>query len=144
MHYSTRISLPVPAHRAWLVLADVRNWPSWTPTVDSVSGDTLEVGAVMRIEQPGRRVAAYTIDLLEPGRRFRWGSDRLGVRQSADHIVTPVGDTACTVELSFTMDGPLGAPISRLGAARIRSMVNTEAASLRTALTTEPAGEGAL
>jgi hypothetical protein len=135
MRYTTQISLPVPARSAWSVLADVWNWPSWTPTVESVTGDSLEVGALLRVKQPGRRVAGYTVDLVEPGRRFRWGSDRFGVRQSADHVVVATGDAACSVELGFTMDGPLGSLIGRLGAARIRSMVDTEAASLRTALT---------
>jgi carbon monoxide dehydrogenase subunit G len=173
MHYSTRLSLPVPAHRAWSLLADVHNWPSWTPTVESVSGNpvsgnpvsgnpvsgnpvsgnpvsgnsvgssALEVGAVVHIKQPGRRIASYTVDLVEPGQRFRWGSDRLGVRQSADHVVTATGGSTCTVELSFTMEGPLGGPVGRLGASRIRSMVDTEAASLRTALTSETAQGGA-
>lgn len=134
MHYATRISLDVPADRAWSVLADVYRWPSWTSTVESITGDALAAGAVIRIKQPGRGVATYTVDLLEAGRRFRWGSDRLGIRQSADHVITPAGDAACTVELSFTMDGPLGSPIGRLGAAKIRSMVDTEAASLRAAV----------
>ncbi|GAA5162474.1 hypothetical protein GCM10023321_48120 [Pseudonocardia eucalypti] len=134
MHHATRITLDVPADRAWSVLADVHHWPSWTPTVESITGDQLATGAVLRIKQPGRGVATYTVDLLETGRRFRWGSNRLGVRQSADHIITPAGDAACTVELSFTMDGPLGSPLGRLGAAKIRSMVDTEAASLRAAV----------
>ena len=93
MEYTTTVSVHASAEQAWTTLAALRDWPQWTPTVESLqtASDRPEIGQQVAMKQPGRRVAHYTIDVVEPGRRFRWGSDRRGVRQSADHAVTADG-----------------------------------------------------
>jgi hypothetical protein len=133
VEYTTTISLAAPAGRAWSTLANLRRWPDWTPTVESIdtSIDEPVVGQRVAIKQPGRRVAHYTIEEVNVGSRFRWGSHRGGVRQWADHVVTPRGPDACIVQLTFAMTGPVGSLLARLGAGKIRSMVDTEATSLK-------------
>ena len=137
MEYRTRVTLDVAAEQAWATLSAIRAWPSWTPTVQALDSDDDEptVGRQVSIKQPGRRTVRYTVDLVDPGRRFRWGSRGWGVTQSADHVVAAVGERACTVEVAFAMTGPVGAVLGRLGAGKIRGMVDTEAASLRRHLT---------
>ncbi|WP_375493731.1 SRPBCC family protein [uncultured Jatrophihabitans sp.] len=132
MQYRVDVRLAVPAERAWAQLADLSAWPAWTPTVESLDSATPrpQVGTAVTIKQPGRKPAHYVIDVVEDGRRFRWGSDRGGVRQAADHVVEPDSAVACTVTLTFTMTGPLGRILGLLGAAKIRGMVDTEARAL--------------
>jgi Polyketide cyclase / dehydrase and lipid transport len=139
MEYRAEISLDVAAGRVWHQLAALRSWPDWTPTVESIETDVdhPQVGAAVAIKQPGRSLAHYRIDLVEDGRRFRWGSNRGGVRQSADHVVKPTGDATCDVTLSFAMSGPLGGLLGALAAGKIRHMVDAEANALRTAVAPE-------
>ncbi|WP_166462911.1 SRPBCC family protein [Amycolatopsis acidicola] len=139
MHYTTSFSLPVAATAVWELLTDVRQWPGWTPTVESVhaAGPITEAGQNVTLKQPGRNPVRYTVDVFEPGHRFRWGSARGGVRQAADHVITPEGPRSCTVRLSFTMTGPVGGLLGRLGAGKIKSMVDEEAAALSRRLTGE-------
>lgn len=131
VQYTTTLQLQVPAQRAWGVLVDVRRWPDWTPTVTAVDAPAeLQTGQNITITQPGRRPVLYNVERLEFGRQFRWGSNRGGVRQWANHLITPDGEQACIVELTFAMTGLLGAVLGRLGASKIRAMVDAEAAAL--------------
>ena len=136
MKYSTTLDLRVPAERAWKVLSDIRHWPEWTSTVESIDTEPgpVHVGQAVAVKQPGRRVAHYQIDLVETGSRFRWGSNKGGVRQAADHRVTPTGPNSCRVMLTFGMSGPLGVVLGALGASKIRSMVDGEAGALASRL----------
>lgn len=132
MKYSKTVELPVPAAQAWKTLSDVSRWADWTPTVERIDTEPGPVheGQAVAIKQPGRKIAHYTIDVVDAGSRFRWGSSRGGVRQAAEHVVTSAGASSCRVELTFTMAGPLGAVLGVLGAAKIRGMVDAEAAAL--------------
>lgn len=134
MRYATNVRVDAPPAAVWAVLADVGGWPQWTPTVTAVEtgGAGLAVGTTVTVSQPGRRPTAYTVDTLEPGRRFRWSRIAGGVRQWADHVVRPLpGSEGCEVDLTFAMEGPVGGMLGRLGAATIRRMVDTEASSLK-------------
>jgi carbon monoxide dehydrogenase subunit G len=139
MEYRTSISAAASADQAWAVLANLAEWPNWTPTVESIATDRPgpEVGQVVAVKQPGRRLAHYTIDVVEPGRRFRWGSSGSGVTQLADHVIIADGADSCTIELSFSMTGPIGGVMGRLGAAKAKRMVDAEAAGLRKRLAAE-------
>jgi uncharacterized membrane protein len=136
MRYETNMRVEAPAGTVWAVLADIGSWPSWTPTVtavavDAAEGADLAEGQRATLSQPGRRPTSYTVQKVEAGRRFQWGSAGGGVRQWADHVVEPDGADRCSVTLTFAMEGPVGRLIGRLGAGTIRRMVDTESASLK-------------
>lgn len=134
MRYETHVRVDASARTVWALLADLGGWPRWTPTVTAAEvhgAAELAVGTPVTLTQPGRRPTTYTVDTVEPGRRFRWSRSAGGVRQWADHVVRPDGADRCEVVLTFAMEGPAGALLGRLGAATIRRMVDTEAASLK-------------
>lgn len=133
MIYTVTKSVAAEADLVWQVIANVGGWPEWTPTVTAVTpaSSTVAEGERYTVKQPGRRPVRYTIEQVEPGRSFRWGDARGGVRQWAEHAVDPAGPGSCTVRLTFAMSGWLGRPIGALASRRIRSMVDTEAESLR-------------
>lgn len=140
MRYEKRVRVDAAAGTVWRLLADLGNWPGWTPTVTSVTvedaraaGPEVAVGQRAVVKQPGRRPAVYTVQEVVPGRRFQWGRSSGGVRQRADHRVEPDGAERCSVTLVFAMEGPVGGPLGRLGAGTIRKTVDTEAASLKAA-----------
>ncbi|GAA1840399.1 hypothetical protein GCM10009836_19680 [Pseudonocardia ailaonensis] len=132
MRYRATVRIAAPPERAWEILAAVTEWPSWTPTVTAVQTGPgpLRVGQVVRVSQPGRRPTDYTVSELTPGRSFTWGRAGAAVRQEAGHEVE-AADGGCAVHLEFAMEGPLGSLLGALAGGRIRSMVDTEAASLK-------------
>jgi uncharacterized protein YndB with AHSA1/START domain len=130
MRYERTIEVPASAASTWQVLQDVESWPTWTPTFQQVDLEgPLAEGTKVRIEQPGRKAMTYVIQALEPGRRFQWGSTGPG-HDRADHVVEPTGPDSCTVTLTFEMTGWVGALAGVIYGRKIRSMVDTEAASL--------------
>ena len=90
----------------------------------------LRLGHVHLVTQPRRRPTSYTVEDLVDGRSFSWASGNQAMRQQADHEVVLAGE-GCFVTLSFEMSGTLGNLLSNLAASRIRSFVDTEAASLK-------------
>jgi hypothetical protein len=122
------------------VLEDVGSWPSWAPTFTAVEpAGPLQVGTDVRITQPGRGSATYQVEVLEPGRRFQWGSAGRAVVQHADHLVEPTSPDACRVTLSFEMSGWLGTVLGAVASRKIRSMVDSEAESLARHVTADGA-----
>jgi carbon monoxide dehydrogenase subunit G len=131
MRYERTVEVPASSEAAWQVLQDVESWPSWTPTFEQVALEgPLQPGSTVRIKQPGRGAVTYEVQVLEPGRRFQWGSTAPGNRQRADHVVEPTGADSCTVTLTFEMSGWIGGVIGGFFAGRISGMVDTEAESL--------------
>ncbi len=133
MRYETSVPVSAPAERVWSFMSDIRGWPSWTPTVTAVDGPAppLRLGQVHEVTQPGRGPTSYVVTELDAGRGFTWSCGDALVRQRAEHVVTPEG-LACSVRLSFEMTGPVGTVLAALAGRKIRSFVDTEAASLRT------------
>jgi carbon monoxide dehydrogenase subunit G len=146
MQHTTSVTVEAPAERVWAVLSDIAGWPHWTPTVTAIRTDSpqLALGARVTVTQPGRRPTEYLVDEYADGTSFRWSRDRGGVLQVADHAVTPIDATHCTVTVSFAMTGPLGSLLAGLGASTIRRMVEQEAASLKREAETarQPGGAG--
>jgi uncharacterized membrane protein len=133
MRHETTTTITAPADLVWRTVADVEDWPTWTPTMTSVTredvGD-LRKGSVAQVRQPKQPARTWTVTGLVPGRSFTWESTGRGLRLSADHTVS-TADGATVVELTFTLSGPL-APLAKLLAGKaIREAVNTEAASLK-------------
>ena len=78
--------------RVWAILADVENWPTWTPSVSSVTrldAGPLRVGSRVRIKQPRLPVTTWTVTELSAGESFSWVAAGPGFRATASHRVQP-------------------------------------------------------
>ncbi len=133
MRYLAEVTIDAPAEEVWRVLADVRRWPDWTPTMRRVEllGDgPLGVGSRARVEQPRLRPAIWTVSDYQPGRSFGWTTKSPGLRALGDHVVLP-GPDGTRVELVAELTGPLE-PLTRLIYGRLfQRYVETEGASLK-------------
>ncbi|HEX6353977.1 SRPBCC family protein [Actinophytocola sp.] len=132
MRHEVTITVDAPADRVWQAISDVEKWSEWTPTVTEVrlhGGGELAQGSVATLRQPQQPAREWTVTELVEGRSFTWTSTGLGLRFSAEHIVTERDGTSVT--LVFSMAGPLE-PLAKLVAGKaIRRAVDTEAASLK-------------
>ncbi|MGB3185089.1 MAG: SRPBCC family protein [Ornithinimicrobium sp.] len=113
-------SIPHPSDALWQVLSDVREWPTWLPTVDALRAVEPErpdgVGASYVLEQPGLPRATWTITDWRPGVGFTWRSRTVGILSTGRHELEPVA-TGTVVRLSIEWTGPL-AWVVRLGYGR--------------------------
>ena len=133
MRYEVNATIDAPADVVWQAVKDVEKWSDWTPTVDGITvhgGGEIEPGSVATVRQPGQPVREWTVTELIEGRSFFWVTRSPGLRFSADHVVTPADDKT-KVELSFSVEGPLAPLAALLAGKRIRTAVDTEAASLK-------------
>lgn len=130
-NWTTRAEIDAPASEVWAVLADVAQWPSWTPTMTSVSPDgSLAIGMKAKVKQPGQRVATYVVTALAAGRAFTWEARQVGVVLTAEHTVEERGDGSA-VTLGFSVGGLLGPVLRPLLGGKIRGFIDTEAALLK-------------
>lgn len=133
MRHEVTTTIDAPADLVWGAVVDVAKWSEWTPTITEIrvhGGGELKRGSVATVRQPKQPAREWTVTELVDGRSFTWTSSGPGLRFSADHTVTAVNGTT-TVELTFSIAGPL-APVAKLLAGKaIRWAVDTEAASLR-------------
>jgi carbon monoxide dehydrogenase subunit G len=132
MRHEVSTTIDAPADLVWHAVRDVEKWSEWTPTVTEIrvhGGGELRQRSVATVRQPKQPAREWTVTELTD-RSFTWTSKSPGLRFSADHTVKTDGG-ATTVELSFSVAGPL-APVARLFAGRaIRWAVDTEAALLK-------------
>lgn len=134
MLYRTTVDVAAPAAQVWSLVRDVEAWPTWTPTMAAVElqGPQLEPGVLVRVRQPGRRPDLYTV-LAVDDQRLLWAARKTGFRQWADHRVADVGPDRCRVELTFGVDGGLGAVVGPLARRSVVRLVDSEAAHLKSA-----------
>jgi carbon monoxide dehydrogenase subunit G len=132
MRHEVTTTVDAPADLVWHTVRDVEKWSEWTPTVTEIrvhGGGELRPQSVATVRQPKQPAREWTVTELTD-RSFTWTSKGPGLRFSADHTVRTDGG-ATTVELTFSIAGPL-APVARLLAGKaIRWAVDTEAASLK-------------
>ena len=132
MRHEVTTAIDAPADVVWSVVRDVESWSEWTPTVTDIrvhDGDELRRGSVATVRQPKQPAREWTVTELAD-RSFTWTSKGPGLRFSADHTVTEENGTT-SVELTFSVAGPL-APVAKLFAGKaIRWAVDTEAALLK-------------
>lgn len=113
------------------MLADVAQWPSWTPTMTSVEPDgPLAVGTKTKVKQPGQRAATYVVTALAAGRAFTWEARQVGVVLTAEHTVEERGEGSA-VTLGFSVGGLLGPVLRPLLGGRIQDFIDAEAALLK-------------
>ncbi|MGP4015491.1 SRPBCC family protein [Saccharopolyspora sp. 5N708] len=132
MRHETAVVIAAAPAEVWAVLADVPNWPEWTPTVRSVAaldGD-LRTGHRYRVEQPGMAAAVWEVVELEPGTSFGWATRFAGARMVAGHWIRAV-DAGAEVTLRIDFTGGFAGLLAPLVGGRIRRFVDTEAAALK-------------
>ncbi|WP_052304893.1 SRPBCC family protein [Stackebrandtia nassauensis] len=135
MFHHVTLAVKAPVDLVWRTIADLEDWPKWTPTVTSVKPshqDGLRVGDTAEVVQPKQRDRVWTITEVKEGESFTWkASDPGGLRLSADHIAKPGPDGTTVVELTFDLAGPTAFLAKLLAGATIRKFVDTEAKSLK-------------
>jgi hypothetical protein len=132
MKHEATITIDALADLVWQTVRDVEKWSEWTPTITEIrvhGGGELRQGSVATVRQPKQPARDWTVTELT-GRSFTWTSKGPGLRFSADHTVRTEGGTT-TVELTFSLAGPLAPVASLLAGKAIRWAVDTEAASLK-------------
>lgn len=134
--FETHISIDAPQESVWTILANVCDWPSWTPTVKRIQpmdARHLDVGYRFRVFQPKLRPTVWRVTTVTPERDFTWVMTSPGVRTTATHRVLRRSSETCDVTLGVSMEG-LGSPLAWLLAGRLtRDYVTREAHSLKAA-----------
>ena len=128
----TRILIDASPFEVWNVLADIRNWPTWAPTVTSVTttATDLVVGATAELMQPKVPTAIWTVTSVEPERGFTWSSRSNGVVTTAEHELHP-RDSGTEVVLRITHTGAMAFMARLFGAQMTRSYLKQEAEGLK-------------
>jgi uncharacterized membrane protein len=132
--YETSTTIPAAPDAVWSVLADVVNWPHWTPTVtkvEALDSPRIGMGARFEVHQPELRPAVWAVTRIEDPTRFLWESRMPGFVMVADHVLEPLPGGASRLTLSFAFQGLLGAIVGPLFRKRVESYIAKEAASLR-------------
>jgi uncharacterized membrane protein len=131
--YEKTLDIAAPAKTVFAVLEDVEGWPNWTATMLSVKradAGALKVGSSARVQQPKLKAALWTVNALDPGRNFTWGTRSLGLRMEAAHLVEST-EGGCRVTLSFEVSGLLKGLVTRLYGPLIEEYVGIEAEGLK-------------
>jgi hypothetical protein len=131
--YSSSIHINASPRVVWSILADVEQWPSWTPTVKQLVKLTpgpLAKGAAARITQPKLPSGIWRVTEMHEGRDFTWVQKKPGLRIIGSHAIqsTP-GGVRVTVSIRFT---GLLAPVMAVFVRRLTvSYLATEAKGLK-------------
>jgi hypothetical protein len=134
--FETRVDVTASSSVVWNIMKDVEAWPMWTPTVTTVialDGSDLLLDHRFEVFQPGVPKATFVVTEFVDGRSFTWQSKSGGVVSSAEHTVSVVDDSHCSVNLSFEMSGMGASLLWAVARKKIESFVQTEAASLKSA-----------
>jgi uncharacterized protein YndB with AHSA1/START domain len=119
--------------RVWEVLVDVENWPSWTPSVTSITRldeGPLRVGSRVRIKQPRLPAVTWTVTELSPGASFTWIATGPGFRTTASHRIH-TGEPGSVVTLLLEQNGLVGQLIGRLTVGLTNRYLTMEGNGLR-------------
>ena len=133
MQYEHTVDIAATPEAVWRVIADIERWPDWTPTMTSVEAlDQLPLrpGLRARVKQPGLRASVLTVTAVEEGRRFQWAAKQPGLAFSADHAIEATSQGS-RVRLAVEFRGRLATLVAAFYGRKIRSYVDTEAASLK-------------
>ncbi|MDQ1496135.1 MAG: hypothetical protein QOG69_2618 [Actinomycetota bacterium] len=91
--------------------ADVGTWPEWNADTEWVrlDGQSTEFveGAIGVLKPKGGPKVKFVVEKLVPGREFVDVSRLAGARLTFRHLVVPLDDGGCTVDVTVTLDGPL-------------------------------------
>ena len=138
--YQEQISVQAPAESVWAVLSDVERWPTWTPSVRTVSllgPKPLQIGSRVRIRQPRLAPMTWTVDRFVPGGSFSWTVHTPGVSGWADHRVDATGD-GCRVTLQIRQTGRLAGLARLLYGRMTQRYMRLEAEGLKRHVESQP------
>lgn len=121
------------AQVVWSILAELRSWPSWTPTVLEVrpeGRDALELGNRFVLVQPKMPKLSWQVTQLEDGHGFTWAASAPGIRTVASHQVDALGEGCSRIRLLIEQSGLLAPLLSRAMGGRTRRYIELEAEGL--------------
>jgi uncharacterized membrane protein len=133
MRFDDEVVINAGSGRVWAIYSDVERWPEWTASVRSVEyvdGDSLALGARVRIDQPRLPTAVWEVVAVEAGRSWTWIASGPGVRTTAVHTLEPAGAGSTRVHQTVDQSGPVGAIIGRVYGRLTRAYLAMEAAGL--------------
>jgi hypothetical protein len=116
------LDIEAPAHAAWRLLVDTREWPHWGPSVRAVDTPAALIGPGMRgrIQTPARLWLAFEITAWEPDRFWAW---RVGGVLATGHRVIPTGSDRCRVRFVIPPWAPFYRPVCSAALRRIATRV---------------------
>lgn len=88
MQVENLILIDAPKSIVWKTSIDVKNWPRWSPTCDSIQrleDGPFEVGSRAQIKQPGLPEAVWVVTSLQSEESFTWETKVRGMRMIATH-----------------------------------------------------------
>ena len=143
-HIAEAIDIAAPADAVWALIADLRGWPTWTPTVERLElldPGPLHVGQRARIRQPGVRPAVWRVTEVDPGRGFVWEMRAAGMRIAAGHRVTP-SEAGSRLEIWIDVAGPAALLLGWLVTRKARENLPLEASAARRRSESDAAARG--
>lgn len=135
MRFESELLIAASTEIVWDLTIDVESWPRWTPTMRSVElldPPPVQIGSRARIEQPRSPASVWTVEVLEPGRRFVWATSLGGARMVAGHELTAEGD-GCRNRLTVDLEGRGSGLLGRLVGKQIQAAIVTENDGFRAA-----------
>ena len=117
----------------WATLADISNWPRWTPTVlyaQVQEPGFVDVGSCFRIRQPKMLPAVWRITSWAPDREFVWVSSGIGFLATAEHILSNQ-DGGTLLTLRLTLEGVLAPLVGCLAGTLAQKYLALEATGLK-------------
>ena len=132
--FETCISIEAPPAAIWPILSNVVSWADWLPTVRRVlplDGDDLAPGRRFKVWQPRLPANVLRVSLLQPPRRFVWGSRSPGLQAVADHVIEEPTPGRSQVTLSVEFSGWLSGIVTAIYGRLTQQYIEQEAASLK-------------
>ncbi len=117
----------------WDVWRDVEAWPSFIDTVHELEllSAGLDVGARVRIRQPGLPADLWTVTSYDPGVGWIWQARGPGVTTTASHRLRSDGDGGTVATAEVTQDGIVGALVGWVFGGLVRRYIRAELAGVR-------------
>lgn len=123
MRHEVTIPIAASAEAAWIVLADLERWPTWTASMTSVErigAGELAPGLRVKVKQPRLLAAEFVVTEVQRGRSFTWVSTAPGITSTGVHELADTGPGTSEATLALEMTGPLGGLVGVLFGGLIR------------------------
>lgn len=122
---SVHRDIAAPPAVAWRMLADVRAWPLWGPSVRRAAlddgGTELSAGAQGTVWTAVGPALRFRITDFEPGRRWAW--EVAGVRATGHEVTDVVG--GCRVRFDVPWWALAYLPVCAVALAKIEKLVGS-------------------